>query len=237
MTIILRDIDQTDNESLFPLYASTRTNEMALPDRNETQKGSYLRMQFHAHCQQYQFACPAAINQIIEFNDVPASRLIVEFSANETFLVDIALLPGFRNLGAGTSLPHSLQAVGKKIILHVIRSNPAVKPYQRLGFIFVGEEAFYSKMEWAPAALRNFPWPGLRIPIYFPATLENWSLKKAKQVAAAFGHSVQMRAGIGLPLIEQNNPVYPTAVEQGSRSYCYRTFQNDPTRAKSAQPA
>ena len=399
MQIILRNIDLADDEFLFTLYASTRADEMALVNWSEMQKESFLRMQFHAQRQQYQFTYPNAIHQIIEFNGVPAGRLIVDYSANETLLVDIALLPDFRNLGLGASILRSLQAEGKKISLHVIRSNPAVNLYQRLGFIFVGEEAFYSKMEWSPAAARNFPWPGLRVPIYRPATLGYWSLKKVKQiaqfgyfqdwqgqgdidalyyaeqtwmsnardevdsqtphVAAAFDHTVLMGAGmgialfnllskpdvtcvtlverdplviellrqstdfeawpgidklcieiidaldylpnvqvdhlyadiwatpgeprsiadmqriqanvraslvgwwgqellfldwlagevptlenyrawadeIGLPLIEQDNPAYPIAVEQVSRSYCYRMFQNDPARAKSAQPA
>lgn len=402
MQITLRNIYLTDNEFLFTIYANTRADEMALVDWSETQKESFQRMQFHAQRQQYQFTYPNAINQIIEFNGVPAGRLIVDRSANETLLVDIALLPDFRNLGLGASLLRSLQAEGKKISLHVIRSNPAVNLYQRLGFIFVGEEAFYSKMEWSPAAVRNFPWPGLCVPIYRPATLGHWSLKKVKQVAqfgyfqdwqgqgdidalyyaeqtwmsnardevdsqtphvaAAFGHTVLMGAGmgialynllpkpdvtrvtlverdplviellrqstdfetwpgigklrieitdaldyhpyhpdlqvdhlyadiwatpgeprsipdmqriqanvrasqvgwwgqellfldwlagetpavenysdwaneLGLPLIEQDNPAYPVAVEQVSKSYCYRMFQNDPARAKSAQPA
>ena len=320
-------------------------------------------------------------------------------SANATFLVDIALLPEFRNLGLGATILRSLQAEGKKINLHVIKSNPAVNLYQRLGFVFVGEEAFYSQMEWSPEATRNFPWPGLRVPIYHPAALGPWSLKKVKQVAqfgyfqdwqgqgdidalyyaeqtwmsnardevdsqaphiaVAFGHTVLMGAGmgialfnllprsevtrvtlierdplviellrqstnfetwpgiekfrieitdaltylpdlpvdhlyadiwatpgepqaipdmqriqanvrarrvgwwgqellfldwlagesptvenysdwaneLGLPLIEQGNPAYPVAVEQVSKSYCYRMFQNDPVRARSAQPA
>jgi hypothetical protein len=42
---------------------------------------------------------------------------------------------------------------------------------------------------------------------------------------------------LGLPLIEQGNPAYTIAMEQVSRSYCYRMFKNDPARAKSAQPA
>jgi GNAT superfamily N-acetyltransferase len=371
--------------------------EMDLVDWNTAQRESFLRMQFHAQCQQYQFSYPNAIHQIIEFNDVPAGRLIVDHSANETFLVDLALLPDFRNLGLGASLLRSLQADGNKITLHVIRSNPAVNLYQRLGFVFVGEEAFYSKMEWSPTAVRNFPWPGLCIPNYRPTSLGNWSLKKVKQVAQfgyfqdwqgqgdidalfyaeqtwmsnardevdsqaphvaeAFGHTVLMGAGMGialfnllskpevtrvtlierdplviellrqstdietwrgieklrieitdalayvpdlpvdhlyadiwatpgepqsipdmqkiqanvrakqvgwwgqellfldwlngeiptvenysdwadeldLPLIEQDNPVYLAAVEQVSRSYCYRMFQNDPARAKLAQ--
>lgn len=187
MQITLRNSDLTDGEFLFTVYVSTRADEMALVNWGETQKESFLRMQFHAQRQQYQLTYPNAINQIIEFNGVPAGRLIVDRSADETILVDISLLPNFRNLGLGTALLRSLQAEGGKIILHVIRSNPAVNLYQRLGFIFVGEEAFYSKMEWSAVAVQNFPWPGLRVPNYRPATLGNWSLKKVKQVAQ-FGY-------------------------------------------------
>lgn len=399
MKITLRDIQPMDEEFLFKLYASTRADEMSLVAWNDLQKETFLRMQFHAQHQQYELTYPDAINQIIEFNGVPAGQWIVDRSTHETCLVDIALLPDFRNLGLGTSLLRNLQAEGQKIALHVIRLNPALKLYQRLGFHFVGEDAFYSKMEWLPTATQNFPWPGLSVPRYRPATLGNWSLKKMKQVAqfgyfqdwqgqgdidalfyaeqtwmsnaqdevdsqtphvaAAFGHMVLMGAGMGialfnllskpevtrvslierdplviellrqstdfeswagieklhieiadalayipnlpvdhlyadiwatpgelqsipdmqriqanvranrvgwwgqellfldwlngetptlenyrawaneldLPLIEQDNPAYPVAVEQVSRSYCYRMFQNDPTRAKSAQSA
>jgi hypothetical protein len=38
---------------------------------------------------------------------------------------------------------------------------------------------------------------------------------------------------LGLPLIERDNPAYPAAVEQVSRSYCYRMFKSDPARAGS----
>ena len=40
---------------------------------------------------------------------------------------------------------------------------------------------------------------------------------------------------LGLPLIEQDNPAYPVAVEQVSKSYCYHMFQDDPARVKSVQ--
>ena len=399
MTVSLRPVLSGDAEFLFSLYASTRREEMNLVDWTIAQKEAFLRMQFHAQSQQYQFTYSDALNQIIEFNGVRAGRFIVDRSANEIVLVDIALLPEFRHQGLGTWLLRCLQVEGKKIILHVIKSNPAANLYQRLGFVFVGEEALYSTMEWSPAAARNFPWTGLCIPIYRPVNIGNWSLKKVKQVAqfgyfqdwqgqgdidvlnfceqtwmsnardevdsqtphiaAAFGHTVLMGAGmgialfnllskpvvtqvtliehdpqvidllrqstnfeswpgigklrieisdaltylpdqpvdhlyadiwaapgepqsipdmqkiqanvragqvgwwgqellfldwlagetptaekysawaaeLGLPLIEQDNPAYIPAIEQVSRSYCYRMFKNDRTRARSAQPA
>jgi ribosomal protein S18 acetylase RimI-like enzyme len=395
--IILRQNVPQDDSFLFQVYASTRVDELAMVPWSMEQKDAFLRMQFNAQRQQYQFTYPAAIHQIIEFNGIPAGRLIVDRSENETMLVDIALLPDFRNQGLGAFLLGKLQAENKKIVLHVIRTNPAVNLYQRLGFVFIGEDGFYSQMEWSPTAAKNFPWPGLRVPVYRPATLRHWSLKKVKQVsqfgyfqdwqgqgdidalyydeqtwmsnardevdsqtphvAAASGHTVLMGAGmgialynllsktdvtrvtlverdpqvlellqksadfehwpsieklqieisdaltfipelpvdhlyadiwatpgepqsipdmqkiqgtvharqvgwwgqellflewlagarptlesyrawaseLGLPLLEQNNPAYPAAVEQVSKSYCYRMFQNDPARAKSAQ--
>jgi len=187
MTIHLRPASLGDEEFLFSVYASTRMGEMDLVDWTKAQKEAFLRMQFHAQRQQYDYSYPDAIDQIIEFNGVPAGRWIVDRSGNEIVLVDIALLPEFRHLGWGTLLLRSLQAEGKKITLHVIRSNPAANLYQRLGFVFVGEEAFYSMMEWSPAAVRNFPWPGLCLPIYRPVTLGNWSLMKVKQIAQ-FGY-------------------------------------------------
>jgi hypothetical protein len=42
---------------------------------------------------------------------------------------------------------------------------------------------------------------------------------------------------LGLPLIEQGNSEYTVAVEQVSKSYCYRMFKNDPARARSVQSA
>jgi hypothetical protein len=42
---------------------------------------------------------------------------------------------------------------------------------------------------------------------------------------------------LSLPLIEQDNPAYPVAIEQVSKSYFYRMFQNELARTKSVQPA
>src|ERR1043166_7618829 len=115
MTISLRPVLSGDEEFLFSAYASTRVEEMDLIDWNILQKQAFLQMQFRAQRQQYQYSYPDAIHQIIEFNGVSAGQWIVHRSADEICLVDIALLPEFRNLGLGSSLLRSLQAEGKKI--------------------------------------------------------------------------------------------------------------------------
>lgn len=392
MSISLRTILPEDEQFLFAVYSSTRADELAFTDWNAEQKHAFLQMQFRAQQGQYQFTYPNANQQIIEVDGLPAGRLIVDRPEDETRLVDISLLPQYRNLGVGTSLLRDLQSENKKITLHVIRSNPAAQLYQRLGFIFVGEESLHVQMEWTPEAARGCPWPGLCVPAYRSERRGGWSLRKVPQVAqfgyfqnwqgqgdihalffdeqtwmsdardevdsqmphvaTAFGHVVLMGAGMGialfnllmkkdvsrvtlverdplvfdllraasdldrwrgieklrvefrdaldfvpggaidhlyadiwaapgeprsipdmqrmqdnihakqvcwwgqellfldrlrgetptlenyrawanelnLPLIEQNNPAYPRAVEQVAKSYCYRMFQNDPAR-------
>jgi ribosomal protein S18 acetylase RimI-like enzyme len=42
-------------------------------------------------------------------------------------------------------------AAGKPIRLHVVASSPAVRLYERLGFLRSGEEAAYLEMKWVPA--------------------------------------------------------------------------------------
>lgn len=187
MSISLRTSLPEDEQLLFAVYSSTRADELALTDWNAEQKQAFLQMQFRTQQGQYQISYPNATRQIIAMDDVPAGQWMVDRSSDEILLVDISLLPEFRNLGLGASLLRDLQAEDKKITLHVIRTNPAVELYQRLGFVFVGDEAFYSRMEWDPDAARTFPWPGLCIPIYRPVTLGNWSLKKARNVAQ-FGY-------------------------------------------------
>jgi GNAT superfamily N-acetyltransferase len=187
MYITLRDSTIADEEFLFAVYASTRADEFALLNLSETQKHALLQMQFHAQRQQYEFSHPNAARQIIEADNVPVGQWVVDRSANGTTLVDISLLPNYKHSGIGTKLLRDLQNENKKIYLHVIRANPAALLYQRLGFVFVGEEALHSEMEWTPKAARTFPWPGLCIPNYLPVNTGQWSLRKVKNVAQ-FGY-------------------------------------------------
>jgi ribosomal protein S18 acetylase RimI-like enzyme len=137
-TLALRPVRPEDQSFLYEVYASTRADELARVGWSTEQMQDFLQMQFRAQQQQYQFSYPNAARQIIEHNGLPVGRLIVDRSANETLLVDIALLSEFRNLGIGTSLLCDLLAEGNKVTLNVIRSNPAANLYQRLGFVFCG---------------------------------------------------------------------------------------------------
>ncbi|HVX29235.1 MAG TPA: GNAT family N-acetyltransferase, partial [Nitrolancea sp.] len=84
---------------------------------------------------------------------VPAGRLYVARWANEIRIVDIALVPRFRNRGIGTQLIGEVLAEGresgKPVTIHVETFNPALRLYQRLGFRAKEDKGVYLLLEWS----------------------------------------------------------------------------------------
>ena len=104
----LRVSTPEDRDFLFAVYASTREEELRLWGWDDNQRRAFLEMQFRAQSQQYSLCYPQADSSIILFGDDPAGRLLVDKSGPEITLVDIALLPEYRNRGIGTILIQSL---------------------------------------------------------------------------------------------------------------------------------
>ncbi len=69
-------------------------------------------------------------------------------------LVDIAILPEWRNRGVGTAFLRELIAeseyTGRPLKLQVAKGNPAARLYERLGFSKVSEDQVYIQMEQNP---------------------------------------------------------------------------------------
>jgi ribosomal protein S18 acetylase RimI-like enzyme len=151
----LRRATASDDDLLLQVYASTRSDELALVDWDAAQKAAFVRMQFEAQRRYYLAEFPQAEYSVIEQNGRPAGRLIVHRSKAGIFLMDIALLPEFRNAGIGTRLVQDLQAeaqrTGKQLRLYVEMFNRARSLYERLGFRITGESGAYFEMEWQPA--------------------------------------------------------------------------------------
>ena len=67
-------------------------------------------------------------------------------------IVDIALLPEYRNAGVGTTIIRQLMTeaahTNLPIILRVEFFNPAMKLYSRLGFVKTREIDIYHEMVW-----------------------------------------------------------------------------------------
>jgi ribosomal protein S18 acetylase RimI-like enzyme len=162
-SIALRPIAPEDERFLCAVYASTRADELALVDWDERQKKTFVRMQFTAQHRYYQEHYADATFQVILCDGVPAGRLYVARWPDEIRIVDIALLPTYRNRGIGSFLLRQLLAeaaqASERVSIHVERFNPALRLYTRLGFRSVADRGVYLLMEWAPGAVPAQPGP------------------------------------------------------------------------------
>jgi ribosomal protein S18 acetylase RimI-like enzyme len=154
MMIDLRTVTEEDNDFLLSVYASTRADEMTRVDWNTEQKEAFLRMQFNAQSQFYIENYPGATFQVITLNDQPVGRLYIHRRENEIRIMDIALLPGYRNLGIGSALLQDILDQGKNhnlpVTIHVEQFNPALRLYKRMGFRQKEDKGVYLLMEWSP---------------------------------------------------------------------------------------
>ena len=151
----LRPARPDDEIFLLQVYASTRADEMAIVPWSAEQKIEFVQMQFNAQRQSYTEQFPRANWDIVLRGETPVGRLIVHRAEDEISLMDIALLPKYRNAGTGTALVRDLMqeanAARKPLRLHVETFNPALRLYERLGFVQIGDAGIYIKMEWTPA--------------------------------------------------------------------------------------
>jgi len=153
----LRPVTPDDRAFLLAVYGSTRTDELALTDWSEPQKAAFIQQQFSAQDHHYRKYYPNAEFSVIEFNGQSVGRLYVDRWEREIRIMDMAILPGYRNAGIGSRLLGQLQseagAAGKTLSIHVERMNPALRLYERLGFRPAADKGVYLLLEWQPKAL------------------------------------------------------------------------------------
>jgi ribosomal protein S18 acetylase RimI-like enzyme len=154
MTISLRPFRPDDQEFLYQLYASTRLHEIAGFGWPATQQEMFLRMQFNAQYRSYEVAYGQAEHQIVEQDGKPVGRIMVLWQKDFALLVDIALLAEHCGRAIGGDLLRELiqQCARKRVPLRlqVLKTNPALRLYQRLGFATTGEDQMYIQMERQP---------------------------------------------------------------------------------------
>jgi ribosomal protein S18 acetylase RimI-like enzyme len=151
--IRLRVVAPEDEAFLYEVYRSVRSEEMLAWGWDATQQELFLKMQLKARDQSYLMYYPGLDNQIILFRNQPAGRLIVSRTDEDIRLIDIALLPEYRNARIGTSLIEDLcaeaDATNRPVRLQVEKTNPpALRLYERLGFSVTSENQTHFQMEW-----------------------------------------------------------------------------------------
>jgi ribosomal protein S18 acetylase RimI-like enzyme len=112
-------------------------------------------MQFQAQHAWYQEHYGDAQFDLVLVDGIPAGRLYVHRRATEIRLVDISLLSEYRSRGIGTALLRELfdesAESGKPVTIHVEKYNPAMRLYERLGFVPIADRGVYLLLQRIPA--------------------------------------------------------------------------------------
>jgi len=112
---------------------------------------AFLRGQFDAQDAHYREHYERASFDVIEADGVPVGRLYVARWEDEIRIMDLAILTEHRGAGIGTRLLHNLLDEaghsGRRVSIHVEKHNPALRLYERLGFLPVTDEGVYLLME------------------------------------------------------------------------------------------
>ena len=144
---MLRPVEPDDREFLYRVYASTRTEELAVVPWDDAQKDAFLRAQFAAQDAFWRKTYGDASFDIVVVDGEPAGRLYLRRGDSEIRIVDIALLPEHRGKGVGTRLLRDVIAEGMRVTIHVERMNPALRLYERLGFEVAEDKGVYLFLE------------------------------------------------------------------------------------------
>jgi ribosomal protein S18 acetylase RimI-like enzyme len=150
----MRPVTDKDEDFLFVVYASTRTEEMARVPWNEEQKTGFLRMQYTAQSRHYNAEFPAGRHEIICLDGQPAGRLYTDRNTERLHVLDITILPEFRNSRIGETVLRRLmreaESAATRVEIWVESFNPSQRFFARLGFERSKEQGFNQLLCWSP---------------------------------------------------------------------------------------
>ncbi|HKV94333.1 MAG TPA: GNAT family N-acetyltransferase [Candidatus Angelobacter sp.] len=153
--IRLRPVGAADDAFILLVYASTRANELQQVPWTPEQKDAFVKMQFTAQKQHYAASFPRASHDVICLDEIAVGRIYVDRKADCLHILDITILPQYRNQGIGSELLRQLLdeagQSGKAVTIYVETFNPSVRFFERLGFQKDREIGFQFLLKREPA--------------------------------------------------------------------------------------
>jgi ribosomal protein S18 acetylase RimI-like enzyme len=151
-SVTRRLVQSYDEAFLFDLYASTRAQELEALPWNDDQRRSFLKMQFFAQNQDYHRRFPEGVHELMLWDGVPAGRLYVARSEKEIRILDISLMPEYRNQGIGSWIMQELlneaSETKRPVRIYVEHDNPYRGIFDRYGFTNVEDIGSHLLLEW-----------------------------------------------------------------------------------------
>jgi len=153
--IELRPATPDDTAFLFSVYRSSRLDDLANLNWTSEQIEDFLAKQYEAQERFFKTDYPHAEELVVLRAGERVGQMLIERGEREIQMVDLALLPDHRNAGIGTYLIGRLLADAEKsgsvFRVQVMRSNPAVALFERLGLVRTGETGSHYQLEWRRA--------------------------------------------------------------------------------------
>ncbi len=153
--IALRPVKLPDDEAfLKQVYFGTRTEDAAAWSVLGAEQATYLlEMQDKAQMMQYAQDFPNAVYSVVLFNENQVGRLITSENEQEICGVDLAILPEFRNQGIGTNVLNNFlikkaAETNRIFTFQVLKTNRAIKLYNKLGCRITADNGSHFVMEW-----------------------------------------------------------------------------------------
>lgn len=153
----LRACTEADDAFVYEVFCTTWATEVAaLPNQNLARH--VLRIQHIAQERRFAARYPQHQRYLVLEDGAPAGRFYVHETASMIRVVDLTLMPAYRDRGIGTRILHDLlrhaEAAGQSITLRVERRNErATMLYSSLGFDLVTVDDLDNHFEWHPASV------------------------------------------------------------------------------------
>ena len=141
-----------DEAFLLEVYLSSRGDDLTALGWDAERIRKFLETQYAAQQRFFKANYPQGEDRIIMLDTQPIGTIVVDRNELEIRVVDVALLPQYRNSGIGTYLVRELLAEaaeqGKPFHTQVLRSSAAIDLCERLGIVKIGETGSHYQMEW-----------------------------------------------------------------------------------------
>lgn len=137
-----------DRDFLFGLFCRSLAldNPLLLLPRKE--RDPLLRRLFDAREERLRATYTLADFDVLAIDGKPVGSLYVDRGKKEFVLIDISILPDYRDQGIGTAVLSSLLEEAGRLVLpvraRVLHRSPAWRLWQRLGFELTGNDGAYA---------------------------------------------------------------------------------------------
>lgn len=152
--ITLRPFEDSDTDFIHYVFSSVRRDMLAGTGATGKQLDQLVREQSRLQLAHYQKFYADGDHSIVEFDGRKVGRIYIHRQDHDIRLMDVSLLPEFRNKGIGSMLIQELIDEADRndvmVSLHVEPYNPARRLYVRLGFEKKDDVQAYDYMERQP---------------------------------------------------------------------------------------